>query len=345
MKEFLFFTALVTLSNSSPQLFRDEVNEVDIAKAIPEKIVETSPREAKSLTDPVITNNVVDEAPVVPPVEPTVPLPATAPVLNVNTPLVSIAKPTIARVSPAPAFTAFGPNTLPPVINPSPHSLRLPNVGTVSTVHRAASTYNYPAYHTPIVHSSPVPVVHAPVVHAAPVAHHTPVVQAAPAYHAPVAPAAPAYHVPNVQATQPYHAPVVNTAPSYHAPVVHAAPAYNAPVVHAAPTYHVPVVHAAPVVRAEAVYPDEPSPYTYTYAVADDYSSANFNAVETGDGAGNAAGSYSVSLPDGRIQHVNYNADGYEGYTADVTYDGTAQYPVPAPPVKATPAGNNGYIG
>merc|ERR1711970_1056522 len=312
MKEFLFFTALVTLSNSSPQLFRDEVNEVDIAKAIPEKIVETSPREAKSLTDPVITNNVVDEAPVVPPVEPTVPLPATAPVLNVNTPLVSIAKPTIARVSPAPAFTAFGPNTLPPVINPSPHSLRLPNVGTVSTVHRAASTYNYPAYHTPIVHGSPVPVVHAPVVHAAPVAHHTPVVQ---------------------------------TAPSYHAPVVHAAPAYNAPVVHAAPTYHVPVVHAAPVVHAEAVYPDEPSPYTYTYAVADDYSSANFNAVETGDGAGNAAGSYSVSLPDGRIQHVNYNADGYEGYTADVTYDGTAQYPVPAPPVKATLAGNNGYIG
>merc|ERR1711887_249409 len=70
-------------------------------------------------------------------------------------------------------------------------------------------------------------------------------------------------------------------------------PAYHAPIVHAAPAYHAPVVHAAPA------YPDEPSPYTYTYAVADDYSNSNFNAAETGDGAGNAEGSYSVALPDG----------------------------------------------
>merc|ERR1712110_336744 len=57
-------------------------------------------------------------------------------------------------------------------------------------------------------------------------------------------------------------------------PVAHAvAPAYHAaPVVHAAPAYHAaPVVHAAP-----AVYPDEVSPYTYQYAVADDYSNSNF---------------------------------------------------------------------
>merc|ERR1712168_142968 len=53
------------------------------------------------------------------------------------------------------------------------------------------------------------------------------------------------------------------------APVVHAAPVvHHAPVVHAAPVvHHAPVVHAAPV-----AYPDEPSPYTYTYGVADDYS-------------------------------------------------------------------------
>merc|ERR1712072_413472 len=46
------------------------------------------------------------------------------------------------------------------------------------------------------------------------------------------------------------------------------APAYGpAPVAYApAPAYH-----------AET-YPDEISPYTYTYAVADDYSKANFNA-------------------------------------------------------------------
>merc|ERR1711892_1101421 len=78
-------------------------------------------------------------------------------------------------------------------------------------------------------------------------------------------------------------------------------PAYRAaPVYHAAPAYHAPIVHAAPLVHAAVAYPDEPSPYTYTYAVADDYSQSNFNAAETGDGAGNAAGSYSVALPDGR---------------------------------------------
>merc|ERR1712088_635814 len=60
---------------------------------------------------------------------------------------------------------------------------------------------------------------------------------------------------------------------AYHAaPLVHAAPAYHAPVVHhAAPAYHASVVHHAPADHAEPAYPDEPSPYTYTYAVADDY--------------------------------------------------------------------------
>merc|ERR1712154_599727 len=102
---------------------------------------------------------------------------------------------------------------------------------------------------------------------------------------------------------------------------VHAAPVV-AHAVHAAPAYHAP----APAYKAE-VYPDEVSPYTYTYAVSDDYSKANFNAEETSDGAGNAQGSYSVALPDGRIQHVAYTANGYDGYVADVTYDGTAVYP------------------
>merc|ERR1712106_505550 len=130
-------------------------------------------------------------------------------------------------------------------------------------------------------------------------------------------------------ATHAVHAVHAVHAPVYHAaPVVHAAPAYHAPVVHADPAYHAPVVHAAPLVHAApAAYPDEPSPYTYTYGVADDYSKATFNAAETGDGAGNAEGSYSVALPDGRIQHVNYKADGYEGYVAEVTYEGTAAYP------------------
>ena len=112
-----------------------------------------------------------------------------------------------------------------------------------------------------------------------------------------------------------------------HGPVYHAAP-----VVHAAPAYHAPVVHAV-----AAAYPDVPSPYTYTYAVSDDYSNANFNAAETGDGNGNAEGSYSVALPDGRLQHVNYKADGYAGYVADVTYEGAAVYPPAPAPYKAAP--------
>jgi len=135
-----------------------------------------------------------------------------------------------------------------------------------------------------------------------------------------------------------YHAaPVYHAAPAYHAPIVHAAPVYHAPVVHSAPAYHAPIVHAAPAYHAEPAYPDEPSPYTYTYAVADDYSNSAFNAAETGDGAGNAVGSYSVALPDGRTQTVNYKADGYEGYVADVTYEGTAVYPDAPVAYKAAP--------
>merc|ERR1712154_360372 len=113
-----------------------------------------------------------------------------------------------------------------------------------------------------------------------------------------------------------------------HAPVIaHAAPVvahavHAAPVVHAAPAYHAPV-------KAGYVADDlaEQSPYQFTYAVADDYSKSSFNAEETSDGASNVAGSYSVNLPDGRIQHVKYTSNGYDGFVADVTYEGTAVYP------------------
>jgi len=144
------------------------------------------------------------------------------------------------------------------------------------------------------------------------------------------------------------HAPVIAHAPVAHA--VHAAPVvahavHAAPVVaHAAPAYHAPVVAApayhapAPAYKAET-YADEVSPYTYTYAVADDYSKAAFNAEETSDGASNVQGSYRVALPDGRIQTVTYTSNGYDGYVADVTYEGTAAYPeAPAPGYKAAPA-------
>merc|ERR1719450_418182 len=129
---------------------------------------------------------------------------------------------------------------------------------------------------------------------------------------------------------------VLHHAPVHHAPVV-------AHAVHAAPAYApAPVAYKpAPAYKAEE-YPDEVSPYTYTYAVADDYSKSNFNAEETSDGASNVQGSYTVALPDGRIQKVTYTSNGYDGYVADVTYEGTAVYPEepaykPAHAYKAAP--------
>merc|ERR1712083_764123 len=74
-------------------------------------------------------------------------------------------------------------------------------------------------------------------------------------------------------------------------------------VAHPVAVAHAPIVHHAPVVAHHAVggyaQPDlaEPSPYSYTYAVADD-----------------------------RTQHVNYHANDYDGYVADVSYDGVAAY-------------------
>merc|ERR1712001_82050 len=147
--------------------------------------------------------------------------------------------------------------------------------------------------------------------------YSTPAPTSAPAYHAP----SPTYATPAPTTPAPTHPAPTYTTP---APTYHAVPAYNAPVkttYHAEPTY----------------YPDEILPYTYSYAVADDYSKAVFSASETSDGASNVKGSYSVNLPDGRVQHVSYHSNGYDGFVADVTYEGEAHYPtatkyhVPAP--------------
>merc|ERR1712055_396495 len=91
----------------------------------------------------------------------------------------------------------------------------------------------------------------------------------------------------------------------------------------AAPQYAAPLVAHA----AAEVYADEVSPYTYNCAVADDYSNSNFQATESDDGTGVREGGYSVALPDGRIQHVNYHTNDVDGYVAEVTYDGQAAYP------------------
>merc|ERR1711994_1129694 len=167
---------------------------------------------------------------------------------------------------------------------------------------------------TPDVSSHAISTGHGAVVsHGSHVAHGVVAHPVAHAVHHPVAHAV-------------HHGVVAHpVAHAVHHPVAHAVAV--APVVH-----HAPVVHAAPAYHApEPAYADEP--YTYQYGVADDYSKANFNAAETADAAGVVSGSYDVALPDGRTQHVKYTSDNYNGYVADVTYDGVAAYPdaVPAP--------------
>merc|ERR1711930_22069 len=93
-----------------------------------------------------------------------------------------------------------------------------------------------------------------------------------------------------------------------HVPVAHHAVAHHAPVLAHAVHHAAPVVHHAPVVA-----------HPVAHAVADDYSKSNFNAAESNDGTGVVEGSYSVALPDGRVQHVAYHANDIDGYVAEVT--------------------------
>jgi len=67
-------------------------------------------------------------------------------------------------------------------------------------------------------------------------------------------------------------------------------------------------------------------PYSFAYAVKDDPSYNDYAHQETADDKGYVTGSYRVLLPDGRTQTVNYKADDYTGYVADVKYNGEAKY-------------------
>merc|ERR1711899_689186 len=149
---------------------------------------------------------------------------------------------------------------------------------------------------------------------------------------------------------QPHHGPAIVHAPlvahphALHHPLAHHGLIHH-PVVHH-PVVHHPVVAHPAVVKvahpAPAPYVDGPAAppvYGFEYAVADDYSHANFAANEARDGY-KTTGSYRVALPDGRTQVVNYHVDDAAGgYVADVTYEGVAAYPpAPAPGYHAAPA-------
>ena len=101
-----------------------------------------------------------------------------------------------------------------------------------------------------------------------------------------------------------------------------------------------------PAYGAPAPYVPEklpPQPYAYEYGVSDSYSGAVFSAKEASTDGNVVSGSYQVHLPDGRLQTVTYTADPVNGYVADVTYEGEAQYPEYVPKDK-TAASVTGHL-
>ena len=70
--------------------------------------------------------------------------------------------------------------------------------------------------------------------------------------------------------------------------------------------------------HAPTTYKEEPLPYQFQYGVADDYSGAQFSANEESADGETVIGSYTVNLPDGRVQTVTYRADHHNGFVADV---------------------------
>ncbi|XP_045101305.1 adhesive plaque matrix protein-like [Portunus trituberculatus] len=113
------------------------------------------------------------------------------------------------------------------------------------------------------------------------------------------------------------------------------APSYKPGVTYKpAPTLpYTPVLHYKP----EGNYEKDSKPYSFDYGVKDDYTGAHFGHKEKSDGQ-EVKGSYSVALPDGRIQTVKYKADHEHGFQAEVSYEGDPVYPVYDPKSPAGPS-------
>ncbi|CAL4139740.1 unnamed protein product, partial [Meganyctiphanes norvegica] len=89
------------------------------------------------------------------------------------------------------------------------------------------------------------------------------------------------------------------------------------------PTYSAPRDQPS---RETYDYDSVEAKYDSGYEVKDEYTGNDFNHQESRDGE-QTQGSYSVQLPDGRLQTVTYYVDGDNGYVANVEYQGEAQYP------------------
>ena len=113
-------------------------------------------------------------------------------------------------------------------------------------------------------------------------------------------------------------------------PALAAKPVVALPTLAAKPVIALPSLTGRSYGAARRGYADdyaEARPYHYQYAVDDPQYGPMFNKEEQSDGAGNVQGSYAVNLPDGRTQLVKYVSDGYNGFNAEVTYEGYAQHP------------------
>ncbi|KAG7159139.1 Pro-resilin-like 66 [Homarus americanus] len=105
----------------------------------------------------------------------------------------------------------------------------------------------------------------------------------------------------------------------------------------------VPALAHGPSYSRPAPAPVGPAQYDFNYVVRDNVGN-DFGHQEARDGY-NTQGSYSVLLPDGRLQKVTYYVDGDSGYVAEVTYEGEAKYPAyhPAPAPSYRPAPTPSY--
>ncbi|XP_027239268.2 cuticle protein 19 [Penaeus vannamei] len=89
-------------------------------------------------------------------------------------------------------------------------------------------------------------------------------------------------------------------------------------------------------------YASGPIPYGFNYAVNDAYKGTNFGQSEKSDG-NSVWGSYTVALPDGRKQTVDYTADHGRGFVAKVSFSGKAQHPKVSGPAVVFPQNGGGY--
>merc|ERR1712212_1004708 len=76
---------------------------------------------------------------------------------------------------------------------------------------------------------------------------------------------------------------------------------------------------------SEESYESSEVKYNFAWAVSDESSENHYGHQEARDGD-DTQGSYYVQLPDGRLQKVTYYVDGDNGYMAEVSYSGEAQF-------------------